>query len=159
MDSTKALGIAAAIGAVAGLRSLMAPAAVSWAASSRKLDVEGPAVEWFASRTTAKVLMGLAIAELIADKLPFTPDRTEPASLALRIVSGSLCGAAISSAARASTGMGALLGGMAAVAGAFAGIKLRETGDREGLPALPVALAEDAIAVGAGVAAASAVRS
>jgi len=131
---------------------MMGPAAVSQAASRRMLRLREPATEFLASDITANIFAGLAAAELIADKLPFTPDRTKPPSLMLRAASGALCGAAIASAMRESAVTGAILGSTAAVGAAFAGRELRRLGHRQNWPDAPVALMEDAIALGGAVA-------
>jgi uncharacterized membrane protein len=104
------------------------------------------------SETTANILAGLAALELVADKLPFTPDRTLPASLMLRAASGGLCGAAVCSAMRQSAVTGAILGSAAAVGAAFAGREFRRFGEKQNVPAIPVALFEDVIAVGGALA-------
>ncbi len=89
--------------------------------------------------------------ELIADKLPFVPARTDPLPLAARAASGAAVGAALSALEGWSLWVGAALGGAAAVAGAAAGYQARRalTQDK-GLPDLAVALAEDAVVVGVG---------
>lgn len=148
MAGWSALAFASGIGAVAGLRSLLAPAAVSQAASRRMLRLRGPAVEFLRSERSANILAALAVAELVADKLPFTPDRTEPPSLLFRAASGALCGAAVASSLRKSAVTGAILGSAAAVGAAFAGRELRRIGQRNNWPDVPVALLEDVLAIG-----------
>ena len=77
--------------------------------------------------TWAVVLFSLlAICEFVGDLLPKTPRRTAPAPLVARILSGALCGAAVSIAANQSSFFGATLGALGAVAGAFAGYELRK---------------------------------
>lgn len=142
-----ALAMAVGIGAVSGLRSMMGPAAVSQAASRRMLRLREPATEFLASEMSANILAALAAAELVADKLPFTPDRTKPPSLMLRAASGALCGAAVASAMRESAVTGAILGSAAAIGAAFAGRELRRVGHRNKWPDTPVALIEDALAM------------
>ncbi len=70
-----------------------------------------------ASRTIAE----LAISELIADKLPFTPSRLNAGLFASRIASGAICGAAVCGAVKRPLAEGALLGGLGAIAGALGG--------------------------------------
>ena len=52
-----------------------------------------------------------AIGELIADKLPFIPNRTSPGPLFGRIVLGALCGATLCAAGGYSLAVGSILGG------------------------------------------------
>src|ERR1700679_2929704 len=134
MTRWNAFAFAAAIGGVAGLRSFLAPAAVSQAAFRRPLRLREPATEFLCSETTANVLAGLAALELVTDKLSFTPDRTLPASLTFRAASGGLCGAAVCSAMRQSAVTGAILGSAAAVGAAFAGREFRRFGGKQNLP-------------------------
>ena len=69
------------IGVIAGLRSLTAPALVSWAAHLGWLDLSGSWMSFLGSWTAIIILSSLALAELVADKLPKTPKRTNPAPL------------------------------------------------------------------------------
>jgi uncharacterized membrane protein len=98
------------------------------------------------SRPISKKLIRLAAAELLADKLPFTPNRISPGPLAVRVASGAACGAAVTLVARESAKEGALLGGAGALAGAFGGYYARKT-FRKSYPDLAVALAEDGVAL------------
>ncbi len=148
MAGWKAVALAAGIGAVVGLRSLLGPAAVSQAASRKMLRVRQTPVRFLSFSRTANILAGLAAAELVADKLPFTPDRTKPPSLLFRAASGALCGAAIASSMRESEVAGAIAGSAAAVGAAFAGRELRRLGQRNKWPDVPLALIEDALAIG-----------
>ena len=68
------------IGVVAGLRSLTAPAAVSWAASLGWLHLENTPLAFMGYAATPYILTVLAIGELIADQLP-----RRPAEIATRI--------------------------------------------------------------------------
>jgi uncharacterized membrane protein len=65
------------------------------------------------------------LAEYVADKLPTTPSRTKPGPLIGRIVLGGLCGACLSVSAQPSWLAGAVVGGIGAVIGAFAGYEIR----------------------------------
>src|SRR5437660_4564112 len=83
------------IGIAAGLRSMTAPAAVSWAARLGWLHLENTWLAFLGFAYTPYILSALAIGELIADKLPKTPSRKSPMGFIARIVSGALCGAAV----------------------------------------------------------------
>ena len=66
------------IGVASGLRSMTAPAAVSWAARLGWLHLEDTWLAFFGFAATPYILSVLAIGELIADKLPKTPSRKAP---------------------------------------------------------------------------------
>src|SRR6478609_10307182 len=83
------------IGVVAGLRSMTAPAAVSWAARLGWLHLENTWLAFLGFAATPYIISVLAIGELIADKLPKTPSRKAAGPFGFRIVSGALCGAAL----------------------------------------------------------------
>lgn len=148
----------AAIGLVAGLRSMTAPAIVSRAAGSGDLRLNGTPLEKLGSPASANIFAALAAGELVADKLPFIPNRTDPGPLAARVASGGLCGAAICLATKRPALTGAVLGGLAAIGGAFLGYELRKRAAQNGSPDFAVALVEDAAAVSCGVAAVSSLR-
>jgi hypothetical protein len=80
--------LAIGIGIVAGLRSLLAPAVVAWAAHFDWLNLNGSPLVFMGSRTAVAIFSVLAIGELIADKLPKTPKRTALAPLLARILTG-----------------------------------------------------------------------
>jgi len=98
----------------------------------------------------SKTIIDLALSELIADKLPFTPSRLKPGPFAARILSGAVCGATIYGVVKRPLRQGAVLGGLGAIAGAFAGYHMRRKlgGDT---PDLGVAVLEDALAIGGGI--------
>jgi uncharacterized membrane protein len=139
------------IGAVAGLRSMTAPAAVSWAARLGRLPLENTWLAFLGFAATPYILSLLAIGELIADKLPKTPSRKTPVPFLVRIVSGALCGAALGTTGDSLPG-GLLAGALGAVAGTLGGYEFRARLVRAiGGNDLPVALLEDAIAIGAAI--------
>ena len=136
------------IGVIAGLRSLTAPAVVSWAARFGWLHVENTWLAFLGFAATPYILSVLAIGELIADKLPNTASRKAPPGFITRIVTGGLSGAAIG-ATSGSWMFGLVLGIIGAIAGTLGGYELRSrlvkaTGGKD----LPIALLEDAIAIG-----------
>jgi uncharacterized membrane protein len=96
------------------------------------------------SSAATYVFSAAALGELIADKLPFIPNRTSPGPLFGRIVLGALSGAALCTAASASVVIGAILGGAGGLVGAFAGYQARAgLVKKSGWPALVIALLED----------------
>jgi uncharacterized membrane protein len=143
------LVLAFALGIVAGLRSMTAPAAVAWASCFGWLHFDGTPLAFLGSAAARYVLGALMVGELIADKLPFTPSRTRPGPFISRIVSGALAGAALGAGSGNSLPAGAVVGALGAVAGTLGGYRAR-TGlvRRLGVPDFVVALAEDIVAVG-----------
>jgi uncharacterized membrane protein len=142
--------LALGIGAVAGLRALTAPAVLAWAVKLRWIRLQNSPIAAILSAKASKRITALAISELLADKLPFTPSRLKAGPLASRVVSGAACGAAIYGVAERPLADGAVLGGVGAIAGAFAGYYTRKrlSGD---MPSLGIAVLEDALAMGGGI--------
>lgn len=149
MNTNYILAFAFGIGVVAGLRSLLAPAAVSWAVYLGWLGLHGTPLAFMGSIVTVAIFTVLAIGELIADLLPIIGKRTAPMPLIARILMGGLCGACLCLPANQSPLIGALLGGIGAVLGAFAGYEVR----RRLVSSLKIkdifiALPEDLLAIG-----------
>ncbi len=140
------------LGAVAGLRAMLAPALFSRAASSyRKADFGDSLL---ASAYVPAVFATLTVGELVGDKLPGTPNRTELLGLAARVVSGAVVGGSISAGYRKSVPAGIALGALAAVAAAYAGQNIRRAvSNQSGIPSPLLGAVEDLIAVGIGTAA------
>jgi uncharacterized membrane protein len=139
------------IGVVAGLRSMTAPAAASWAARLGWLHLENTWLAFLAFAATPYIWSALAIGELIADKLPKIPSRKTPGPFAARIVVGALCGAALGATSQALMG-GLLAGALGGVAGTLGGYEFRARLVRAiGGKDLPIALLEDTIAIGGAI--------
>jgi hypothetical protein len=66
------------IGVIAGLRTMTAPAAVSWAAHLGWLPVENTPLAFLGFAVMPYIIIVLAIGELISDQLPKTPSRKVP---------------------------------------------------------------------------------
>ena len=136
------------IGIVSGLRSLLAPAVVAWAAHFDLLNLNGSPLAFIGSRTSVAIFTIFAIGELIADKLPKTPKRTAFAPLLARILLGGLSGACLFAAAGKSLLSGALLGGIGGVIGAFTGYEIRRRiVSNLHVKDLFVAICEDVVAI------------
>jgi uncharacterized membrane protein len=118
--------LALGIGIVAGLRSLLAPAVIAWAAHFDLSNLYGSPLAFMGSRAAVAIFSIFAIGELIADKLPTSPKRTAFAPLLARILLGGLSGACLFAAAGKSLLAGALLGGIGGVVGAFLGYEIRQ---------------------------------
>lgn len=151
---------AAAMGAVAGMRSMSAPAMVSQVAKAGSIAMGNPELDFLHSPKTAYAMTALAVGEVIVDKLPFMPKRTDGPSLLGRAIAGGLSGAAISSSKRKSPFWGALAGAAGAVAAAYLFYHLRRAAkDKLHVPDPVAALLEDAIVAGSGMLVLSKVRS
>jgi len=130
---------------------MTAPAVVSLAAQRSWIRVPRR-LKFLKSPRTAAVFSVLAVAELVVDKLPSTPNRTEPISLAARAVSGGLCAGVVCSSKPKLTFAGTALGALAAIASAFAAYNVRKQLDKRlAVSDKVVAVAEDALASGSGL--------
>jgi uncharacterized membrane protein len=145
MKRQYASALAIGIGAVAGLRPMTAPAVIAWALKRGWIRPGDSPLATIISSAAAKRIAKLAISELIADKLPFTPSRLNAVPLASRVVSGTICGATIHGTVKRPLAEGAVLGGLGALAGAVGGYHLRERLKRD-MPDFAGALLEDALA-------------
>jgi uncharacterized membrane protein len=140
--------LALLIGVVAGLRAMTAPAVVSWAAYLGRMHLENTWLAFLGYPWTPSILSALALAELVTDQLPKTPSRKVPIQFGARIVP-ERCAARRSGR---QAGHGSPAGVIGAIAGTLGGYELRTrlvatTGGRD----LPIALLEDAIAIGGGI--------
>ena len=140
--------LALGIGIVAGLRSLTAPAVVSWAAHLDWLDLHRSIFSFMGSTTAVVIFSLLAAAEFVGDILPRTPRRTLPGPLAARVLSGGLSAACLVTSSGHSVLIGVLLGGIGAVIGAYAGYETRRKAVAGlGVKDVMVAVPEDVVAV------------
>jgi len=143
------LALAFLLGAVAGLRSMTAPAVAAWAAHVGPLQLEGTPLALLASAPARYLLLAAMIGELVADKLPFTPNRTRAGPFVGRVISGAFSGGALAAGVGQSLVAGAVAGAFGAVAGTLGGFRARTALVRAlGKPDYVVALVEDAVAVG-----------
>jgi uncharacterized membrane protein len=140
------------MGIVAGLRSMTAPAVVAWAARLGWIHLEGSPLNFMSSSWAVALFTLGALAEFVTDLLPQTPARTAPGPLLARVVTGALSGSCVAVAGGQSLLVGALLGAVGGVAGAFLGYQLRTRLVR-GLqvPDRVIAIPEDVVAVLLGV--------
>ena len=142
------------IGIIAGMRSMMAPAFVSYKLSHTSFPkpLADSKLHFLVSPKATMALELMAGGELIGDKLPNAGDRTAQPQVWGRIVSGALSGAALTEADEQPVVYGAVLGALGAAAGTFAFFHLRHWLTHEkNVPDTLVALAEDALAIGAGL--------
>jgi uncharacterized membrane protein len=145
--------LAIGIGIVAGLRSLTAPAMVTWAARLGWINLTGSPLAFMGSTAAVVVFSLLAMIEFVSDLLPKTPSRTTPVPLIARIVMGGLSGACLCASANQSLVgallVGATLGGIGGVIGAFSGYEARKR-LVSGLQVrdFVIAIPEDLVAIG-----------
>jgi uncharacterized membrane protein len=136
------------IGLFAGLRSLTAPAVTAWAVYLGWLNLDRP-LSAIGSLPAVVILTLLAAVELIADKLPQTPNRTAPSGVIARIVTGGLAGACVAASDAQGAFLGALLGAAGGITGCFAGYRIRTLLVKERhFQDIYVAAVEDLIAIG-----------
>lgn len=150
-DTSSLMFRAVSLGFAAGLRSMVpigalarhhadAPRSAPW---RRWIPFR-----WPPARTIMQIITG---GEMLVDKLPIVPSRVAPGPLGGRVAVGAVSGAAVGSEYRSpsATALGAVVGAAGAVAGAFIGYRTRTyLTSTYHLPDLPVALVEDALAVG-----------
>jgi uncharacterized membrane protein len=118
-----------ALAAVSGMRTFSGPAAVTFRHRAGLL----------------RAAAFLAAGEMVADKLPFIPDRVKPGPLAARAVSGAIVGGVIAHEDGANAAAGAMLGAAAAVAAAVAAYRVRKLSP---LPNVVNGMLEDALVFG-----------
>lgn len=138
--------LALLIGVIAGLRAMMAPAAVSVAARAGWLPLAPTGLAFLGYAFTPWVFTLLALGELVTDQLPSTPSRTVPIQFGTRLLSGGLSGGAIGAA----SGMllpGLIAGAAGAVAGTLGGRAFRARLASAFGRDRPAALIEDAVAI------------
>jgi uncharacterized membrane protein len=144
------LSRATLIGAATGCRSLVGVGTL--AIGGRRIAAPGHRAPRFA-------IAAASAAELVLDKLPATPSRLRPAGLVPRLGLGALSAAIVfrrSAAGRASiltTAVVAGLGAAAALGVAHLGARWRDSAAQRWGSDLPGALIEDAVALGAAIAA------
>jgi len=143
------LALALGLGVAAGLRSLTPPAVVAWAAHLGWLNLNNSPLAFMGATITAIIFSLLALFELFVDLQPQTPKRTAPVPLLARVLMGGLCGACLYAASKQSLIIGATLGAIGGVIGAFAGYEIR----RKLVTALNIkdifiALLEDVVTIG-----------
>ncbi len=144
---------AVSLGVIAGMRSASAPAIASHILSHHQSKTFSRSYLGFMqSKKFAVALKVMAIGEFIGDKLPNTPNRTEPLGVAIRCVSGSLAGASIFKATGNNAFTGALIGSVFALGATYGCFILRRDAVAKLNIVDPIIGAiEDALVLGAGL--------
>lgn len=141
------------IGAAIGLRSFAPLAVLSAAIYTGHLPSSG-FLPYLGSFIGLLLLSVFALGELIADKTPAVPNRTDAFPLIGRMCLGGFSGYTLAAAANGPRLLCAVIGLAAAAAGAFGGFLVRRRLTKEmSVPDLPVALVEDAVCISLAVAA------
>ncbi|QCB43023.1 DUF4126 domain-containing protein [Sphingomonas sp. PAMC26645] len=138
--------LAFVIGIVAGLRAMLAPAAVAWVASKGMLPLQGTWLAFLGYRFTPWIFTLLAATELVTDQLPSTPSRKVPPQFVARLLTGGVSGAAVGYGIGAPL-PGIVLGIVGAVFGIYGGAALRARLAATFGSDRPAALIEDAVAI------------
>jgi len=152
--SSRSLWQSMALGLIAGMRCASAGAIASHISRQAKpTKGSNKLIKFINSDTFNTTLNITAVGELVADKLPFVPARTAPEGLTARVVSGGLSGAAVAKANGSDVTLYALLGSMVAIAATYGFYHLRKAaGNKTGIADPVIALIEDAVVVGVGLA-------
>jgi uncharacterized membrane protein len=136
------------IGFSTGLRGLTPLTVVAWCAYLGCLNLHQSPFSFMASPVAGAIFSVLAIGEYVWDLLPNTPNRTDPPGLVARILNGSFAAACLLAAANVSLAF-CILGGAAAIVGAFGGMKTRSRLVKSlGVDDPWIAIPEDLIAIG-----------
>ena len=140
------LACAFMLGVAGGARSMLPAATVSRAVRAGTLCVKDTPLAFAKSQNLGRLLAGMAVAELVIDKLPMTQSRKMNAAFAARILSGALAGAAIGTVTHRPT-LGALLGIAGAIVGTEGGAAFRSWLSSLFERDLPAAVIEDLVAL------------
>jgi uncharacterized membrane protein len=138
--------LALLIGLVAGLRAMLAPAAVAFAARFGGLNLTGSPLAFMGYAWTPWIFGIAALGELVTDQLPTTPSRKIPVQFGTRILTGGLSGACVG-AAHDLLVAGAIAGVIGAVGGTLGGSAARGAMARAFRSDRPAALVEDVVAI------------
>lgn len=143
------LARSALLGVATGMRSMAAPSQLSrHLRGCGRQRGEGPIRGALRRPGVSAALQVAAAGEMVVDKLPIVPARVTRGPLFARLVIGTMAGAVGAELNDRSRAVGALIGGAGALLGALLGYHARRALTRSaGLPDLPVALAEDALAI------------
>jgi len=138
------------LGFATGLRSMTPLAVLCWFAYASQLSADW--APWISHLSLAIIFTVLAVAELIADKMPWIPDRVAPASLIWRVLLAGFAGAIAATSMQGPGLEGVLLAVVGALLGAFGGYMLRrDLVQRFDCKDWHIAVSEDIIAIGGAI--------
>lgn len=143
--SRQTLLLAFLLGATAGPRTSAPITVVTWAARLGLISVKDSPLSGLATNRAVAVTTPMAIGELVVDKLPSTPDRTQPVGVVARVASGAVSGAALAGGRSASA---ALAGAAGSIVATYIGHALRTRLSRALGHDWAVAASEDLLAYG-----------
>jgi uncharacterized membrane protein len=138
------------LGVTAGMRSQTPGAVLAWYRDDAPRYARWRSWPVLRSVWGRRALLANGVGEMVLDKSPLVPPRTNLSPLFGRALFGALAGAAIGSERRGTTSIlrGAIAGAVGGVAGSFGGQRARElVVNATGLPDPAVAVFEDAAAV------------
>ena len=141
---------ALALGVVAGMRSQMPGAVLAFRQPDAPRRAGWRSWPILGNAWGRRALMLAGAGELVGDKLPSAPNRTDPNALAGRLLFGAVAGLAIGSEGRGKTALvrGAIAGTIGAAIGTFGGYRARKAiVNMTGLPDPAVAVVEDLAAI------------
>ena|SRR5947209_9440609 len=141
------LARSSALGAASGIRSMTAIAAVSRAAASGRWALERSPLDFLGDQRVSVGLVVMAAGEILADKTPFVPKRTQPVVWLWRSFMGGAVGAAASINDDDPMWAGALTGAGAAAVSTYVAYRLRMALQRLGLPNVTAGAVGDVKAV------------
>ena len=114
------------IGFVAGLRSATAPATLTAILSEQTPQQPLPeSLDFLQTPKARGIALQMAVGEMLFEKLPFIPARTDQPGLTIRCSSGAFCGAVLAHTRSGSPIIGGLLGFIGAVIGSYGGYAAR----------------------------------
>ena len=140
--------VAIFLGGLTGLRALTPITVIAWTLHLHRMSILGSPLHFLHTTTAVVILTILAVGELVADKLPFTPSRLKAPGLIARIIFGFICGTISGQAWGANWETCAGVGLVGAIAGALIGYEVRKGWVHSfHWHDFPVALLEDVVAV------------
>lgn len=139
------------LGAMSGIRSMTAPAFLSYDASRNGSGgLDGTVFSMLGRRNVANVIALMSAGEIVADKLPFIPNRTDPGPLFGRLAIGGTSGAVAFVEEDKPALIGGLIGALAALISTNVSFQVRMALSRK-IPGVLAAVVGDAVALGLGL--------
>jgi uncharacterized membrane protein len=134
------------LGVAGGARTMLPAATVSRAARAGLVCSQNKPLRFLTGRSLNGALVALALAEIVADKLPMTPSRKQAAGYIASVISSALAGAVVGAASQRAA-FGTLLGIAGAIVGTEGGAAFRSWLASLFERDLPAAVIEDLVAL------------